>query len=958
MTVGRAGTGTTAVGGWTIAADPDDTGVAERWFETPPATAVPIAVPGPLQAAFPGQHGLFWYWATVAVPPRADGYVPVLVLDAVGHQAHVWWDGERLPGVAIGPRTEFRLAGESGGRTVPVAIRVLNPTGRRIDGVVLADTASSNASDEDAYQPGRMYNYGGLLGPVRLVHRPLVDIADVLVDPDPSSGSVRVQVEVRNDTGGPVTARCSAVVGERDGVLDRSSGLVDVGPGAVVTVGLDLQVPDPEPWSPDRPRLYDVRVRLAADGARIVHPGAERLLRTGFRSFRIDDRGRFELNGQPLFVRSTHTGNHVPPGLPPERAAALLRQDLLHAKAVGLNMVRFIASLATPEQLDLCDEIGLLVYAESRASWPHGTDPVLREVFDREWDTVLRRDRNHPCVVVWGLLNETRDGTVFRHAAGSLPALRGLDPTRLVLLGSGRWDGDLSVGSYSNPGGTNWETGWGAEDVAAERPSDPSAEIRGGYVPRVGDRHYYPRVPHDRSEADLLRTMGQDGPGPVFLSEYGVGSLLHLELEDAELRELGIDPRLAEPALIADMRRRYHEDFERWELDRVLASPRDLFDESQRLSARWRNQSIGLLRANPRIVGHNVTGMLDHAVSGEGLWTFAGRHLKPGMVDALRDALAPVRWCLVPSAWHQIVGAPAHIDVVLATERPQPAGQHRVGLTLSGPRGPVHRTWLECAVPPEQAFAVPLGRVDIPVDLPAGSYTVVADCATLPVPAGRTVTIHRSNPCPAPRIPGLITAGLDAGVESWLHAGDPDVRPSAHPDLPRALVERQRPGLVLLGHDAALPAPDRARLLDAVRSGSRVVVLAQGSLSAGVTALLADLGTPWTYEPVHDWLYHGEVVTLPHPVFDREERLGVLDWNRYEELAPRGLLRAAATPDERAAVYLAAGMPVPGGYRSGEILAGWAVGAGSVLATTFRFDRVGSAPAQQRLLAALLRHAA
>ena len=67
----------------------------------------------------------------------------------------------------------------------------------------------------------------------------------------------------------------------------------------------------------------------------------------------------------------------------------------------------------------------------------------MAERFDRSLREMILRDRNHPSVVIWGLLNETPDSPVFRHAVGALPLLRELDPTRTVLLSSGRWDRDL-----------------------------------------------------------------------------------------------------------------------------------------------------------------------------------------------------------------------------------------------------------------------------------------------------------------------------------------------------------------------------------------------------------------------------------------------------------------------------------------------------------------------------------
>ena len=84
-------------------------------------------------------------------------------------------------------------------------------------------------------------------------------------------------------------------------------------------------------------------------------------MRFGFRELRVVN-GWFRLNGKRIFLRSTHTGNHFPIGQQVAVDHDLLRRDLVLAKASGFNAVRFIAGVAWPEQLDFCDEIGLMVY--------------------------------------------------------------------------------------------------------------------------------------------------------------------------------------------------------------------------------------------------------------------------------------------------------------------------------------------------------------------------------------------------------------------------------------------------------------------------------------------------------------------------------------------------------------------------------------------------------------------
>ena len=119
--------------------------------------------------------------------------------------------------------------------------------------------------------------------------------------------------------------------------------------------------------------------------------------------------GDIRLNGQRIYLKSTHTCNHFPIGLQFSRDPDMLRRDMLNLKVMGFNMVRFIWGAATPMQLDLCDEIGLMVYEESYAAWPIAPSPKMPERFDAAVSELILRDRNHPSVVTWGLLNETKD---------------------------------------------------------------------------------------------------------------------------------------------------------------------------------------------------------------------------------------------------------------------------------------------------------------------------------------------------------------------------------------------------------------------------------------------------------------------------------------------------------------------------------------------------------------------
>ncbi len=145
----------------------------------------------------------------------------------------------------------------------------------------------------------------------------------------------------------------------------RRSNLAREFPAGAATVEAELAIDNPRLWELGDPYLPgDGRVGTDAKAT-----FDEQSTRCGFRDFRFAD-GYFRLNGGGSTSRSSHTCNHYPIGLQFPDDPDLLRRDMLNMKVMGSNMIRFIWGGASRVQLDLCDEIGLLVYEESYASWP------------------------------------------------------------------------------------------------------------------------------------------------------------------------------------------------------------------------------------------------------------------------------------------------------------------------------------------------------------------------------------------------------------------------------------------------------------------------------------------------------------------------------------------------------------------------------------------------------------
>lgn len=183
-----------------------------------------------------------------------------------------------------------------------------------------------------------------------------------------------------------------------------------------------IHVDGPGLWSCRAPTLHLAEGELLEAGA----PRDAVKLKFGFRTAEFRPEGFF-LNGERLELAGCNRHENMP-GFGGALPAALHREDARQIRSMGLNFVRLSHYPQQPEFLDVCDESGLLVYAEL-ASWKSvRAGPWLRAAV-RQFAALIERDRNRPSVVLWGMGNESRSRhayTVLRETA------QRLDPTRPV----------------------------------------------------------------------------------------------------------------------------------------------------------------------------------------------------------------------------------------------------------------------------------------------------------------------------------------------------------------------------------------------------------------------------------------------------------------------------------------------------------------------------------------------
>ncbi|MFZ2657334.1 MAG: sugar-binding domain-containing protein [Victivallales bacterium] len=763
---------------WMLAIDPKNVGMEKQWYQGPTPEAKSTRVPWIIQDAFPGYHGVAWYWHDFAVsqnPHKQGRYL--LRFWAVDYKADVWLNGQHVGGYE-GGETPFVLdvteAVKPDGNN-RVAVRVLNPTHERIDGIVLDETP--HRCKYMPYAAGGTYNHGGIVDSVELLSVPSVHIEDLFCRPAPSTGLIRIQATVRNTAKSPTLGHFVFTVAPASGgrVLHEARIEREL-PAGETLIEATLQVEFPHLWDLNDPYLYSVTASVQAGSATSVD---EHSTRCGFRDFRFEN-GYFRLNGHRLFLRCSHTGNCYPVGLQLPHDPDLARRDMLNAKVMGFNTVRFIAGVAMRCQLDLCDEIGLMVYEESYAGWLLADSPKMAERFDRSTAEMILRDRNHPSIAAWGLLNETFDGPVFQHAASALPNIRRLDDSRMILLNSGRFDARFDIGSICNPESMVWECLLGGEGPDAPSaksilPPDP------GYFEHVGDAHAYLRVPHTAETIQFLRTLGHKTKN-VFLSEYGIGSAVDLWRTVRHYERLGKDG-LEDAKFYQDKLDRYLADWERWRLDECFDRPEDFSLQSLKKMAGQRTLGLNAIRSNPNLVGYSLTGLVDQVMCGEGLTT-PFREFKPGTMDAMSEGWAPLRLCLFVNPVNIYSGTRVKFEAVLANEDALPPGEYPVRLRVAGPN---HTRLFDRTVMvkipdsknrSEPPLALPVFSEEVLINGSSGKYRFLATIEKGAAATGGETEFHVDNAAEIPAIDGeVVLWGSDDELVQWLSSRGIRVRP-------------------------------------------------------------------------------------------------------------------------------------------------------------------------------------
>ncbi len=341
--------------------------------------------------------------------------------DGVYMNAEAWINGQRLGEHPHGYTSfEFDLTPH------------LNPPGQTN---VLAVRVRNEGRNSRWYSGSGVYRHVWLT--VREpVHVPTWGVFVTTPEVSKERALVKISVEVRNASDSPTRPLVRARVRDaRGNLIGDSEGALHLAPQETRVTERFIEVRAPKLWSPDSPNLYSAEVEVVVAGKTTDAVSTS----FGIRIIEVDAERGFRLNGQPLKLKGgcIHHDNG-PLGAAAIDRAEERRVELL--KANGFNAVRSAHNPPSSAFLDACDRLGLLVMDEAFDQWTRSkerNEQDYRRFFndwaERDIAAMVRRDRNHPSVVMWSIGNEIPEQFQAEATAKRLrDAVLLHDPTRLI----------------------------------------------------------------------------------------------------------------------------------------------------------------------------------------------------------------------------------------------------------------------------------------------------------------------------------------------------------------------------------------------------------------------------------------------------------------------------------------------------------------------------------------------
>ncbi|MGC4091224.1 MAG: glycoside hydrolase family 2 TIM barrel-domain containing protein [Polyangiaceae bacterium] len=429
-----AETATFADSGWRALNVPHDWSIEGPFSETAPTTGRGGYVPA----------GIAWYRKHFTLPQSLSGRKVYVEFDGVMENSTVYVNGTKLGNHPYG-YVSFRYDMTSQAKF-------------GVDNVIAVQVDTS-------LQPNSRYYAGsGIYRHVRVLATDPVHVdqwATHVTTPQPTSASasVHVQTSILNSGSASASVSLQGVVSDSGGAAlsPVSTPAQTIAAGASAEFSFDVTVANPKLWSPETPSLYQLVTKVMVGGKAVDDDATS----FGIRSIAFSPTTGMSINGKSTKFKGVclHQDYHGLGVAAPQRA---MQRRLAQLKLYGVNAVRTAHDPPSPDFLDLCDRMGILVmneffdvwsarkysdvgdystYFNKAATSPTGMPAVpgasAPKWYEVDVTGIVMRDRNHPSVAIYSAGNEIRDSLATRTPllTRMIAISHALDPDRPVTQG-------------------------------------------------------------------------------------------------------------------------------------------------------------------------------------------------------------------------------------------------------------------------------------------------------------------------------------------------------------------------------------------------------------------------------------------------------------------------------------------------------------------------------------------
>lgn len=417
------------------------------WEVLTSAQALPVQVPGTAEEylqTLSGPEGditgVTWWTRKVNIPNIKKGQKVFLNFGSIRSRAEVFVN-QKLVDYQIVDNVPFETditPYVKPGEQVQLVVRITDAGGNHD----WRDSRTIPWGDK-MLPPG--HGFGGITGYVSMKVCNPVYVADIYMQNTPQLTTANAILTLQNEKGKAASQDLRITVYEwknKEKIVyseEMKGVLLNKGTNEIT---IPITVPDAKLWSVDDPNLYICEVELR-EGKRWIDTDSRRF---GFRWFEasgIGENAVFRLNGKRIMLRSAISWSFWPVnGIFPSEELA--ERQIRIAKELGLNMLNFHRFIGNTSVMNYADELGLLYFEEPGGFRLDVRQPFMNAILHEKVLRMVKRDRSHPCLVIYNLMNESGDAAPekLELEIQAMKDMRALDPSRLILRTSAWAKGD------------------------------------------------------------------------------------------------------------------------------------------------------------------------------------------------------------------------------------------------------------------------------------------------------------------------------------------------------------------------------------------------------------------------------------------------------------------------------------------------------------------------------------